>query len=203
MNKEKVVTHDHTRIVNDAIEKHGSPFLKTLSKGEPLVQDFCYRPGTGFIKFGTVAANGRLIPCYRKGIMRLRGEVKEHINSLPKAQKDDLWEGVKENLFESLDTGIDQKQLLLQAFNQKVQTDINAAVVASGEEAFAFEQEYVNGAGFDARVFVMMFYDGYMPSEERLDEIQATNERRKIKRMSDATKGNTIDGRTNADYAKA
>lgn len=205
MSKTEKITHDHTRIVNDAIAKHGSPLLKALTKDEPLVINFCYRPGKGFIKFGSVAVNGRIVPCYRKGMMQIRGEVKSHIDSLPKAQRDILWAGVMDGLVEALDTGVDQKQILLQEFNRKLQEDINAAVVASGEEPFAFEQEYVNGAGYDARVFVLMFYDGHMISDERLDEIEATNLQRKARRMSDAARANTVDATSkgSADYAKA
>lgn len=194
-------THSYTKVVNDAIEKHGSPFLKHLSKDAPLVDSFHYRNGKGFIKVGSNFINGRQVSTFRKGIMWLNGEAASHIQGLPQSMTNDLVASVMQTLINELSEGQDQRQVLLQAFNRKVQDDINAAVEAAGHEPFIFEQDYVNSAGSDSKVFVMMAYNEHFPSDERLDEIEATNLQRKMAKMAKAATGGAVDARS-AEYAK-
>ena len=204
----KTVTHDFTDVVNDAIKEHGTPFLKAVVKnaGGKLVQDFCYRPGKGFIKVGSVRINGRRRPCYRKGQMRLAGELMDHLNGLPKALRQEIDAVVLETTYASMteegQNSITLETLILQTFNNRLFEDINKAVVAAGHDEFAFEQEFINNAGYDDSVFVSVMYDGFMPSEERLDEIAASNKRKQHERMGDVAAGKTVDARGTADYAK-
>lgn len=198
----KKKTHNFTKPVNAAIKKHGTPFLLALLKGGEIVDDFRYVQGEGFIKAASVLVSGRNrpVPGYVKGTVWIRDDVKTLIESLPEDLSSELNAECGKRLMAELEEGVEQRQVILSVFNERLQEDINKAMVASGAEPFAFEQEYVNGGGYDARVFVKMHYDGHFISEERLSEISDANNARKFTRMSKAAAG--ADARTgSANFA--